>query len=318
MKRTTHLLSVALLGLVFTACKQTEFKKTKDGFPYKIYSSGKGEEIKPGYFVSLHRTSRINDSIMETSYGNAPQFMPIPKDSSAAGGANELMKMLLEAREGDSIQINQPVDSILSKNPQAAQDSFLLANKGKDFVTIFKVVNVYKTEDEAQAAFEKQNIEAYNKRPGIAEQRKKDEVAIEEYLRANNIQAQRSPWGAYVQVVQQGTGPKPKYGQFMMLRYTGTDMNGKVFDSNNKPGAPLLPVQLGAGGSIIGFEDALKNLSEGSKANVYVPSFIGYGAEGRPPVIQPNQNLIFNIEVVDVADTPPAPPTAATQDSTRR
>ncbi|MDQ3277174.1 MAG: FKBP-type peptidyl-prolyl cis-trans isomerase [Bacteroidota bacterium] len=317
MKRTTHLLSLALLALLFTACKQTEFKKTKDGFPYKVYSSGKGEEIKPGYFVSVHRTSKINDSILETTYGNPPQFMPIPKDSSS-GGSNELIKMLLEAREGDSIQINQPVDSILAKNPAAAQDSFIVSKKGKDLVTIFKVVQVYKTEEEAQSAFEKQNIEAYNKRPGVTEQRKKDEASIEEYLRANNIQAQRTPWGAYVQVVQQGTGPKPKYGQYMMLRYTGTDLTGKVFDTNNKPGAQLLPVQLGAGGSIIGFEDALKNLSEGAKANVYVPSFIGYGAEGRPPVIMPNQNLIFNIEVVDIADAPPAPSAPVMQDSTRR
>lgn len=318
MKRKLHFFVWALLALGFTACKQTEFKKTKDGFPYKIFSSGKGEEIKPGYFVSLHQTSRINDSIMETSYGNPPRFMPIPKDSSAAGGGNELVKILLEAREGDSIQINQPIDSLLSKNPVAAQDSFLVSNKGKDIVTIIKVVDVYKTEEEAQAAFEKQNIEAYNKRPGISEQRKKDEAAIETYLRENNIQAQRTPWGAYVQVVEPGSGPKPKYGQYLMLRYTGTDMSGKVFDSNNKPGAQLLPVQLGAGGSIIGFEDALKNLSKGARANVYIPSFIAYGAEGRPPVIQPNQNLIFNIEVVDITDAPPAPSTPAAPDSPRR
>ncbi|HEV7331095.1 MAG TPA: FKBP-type peptidyl-prolyl cis-trans isomerase [Flavisolibacter sp.] len=318
MKRKTHFFVLALLALGFTACKQTEFKKTKDGFPYKIFSNGKGEEIKPGYFVSLHRTSKIEDSVLETSYGNPPQFLPIPKDSSAAGGGNELMKILLDAREGDSIQINQPVDSILSKNPMAAQDSFIVSNKGKNLVTIFKVVDVFKTEEEAQAAFEKQNIEAYNKRPGITEQRKQDEAAIEAYLRENNIQAQRTPWGAYVQVVEPGTGPKPKYGQYMMLRYTGTDMSGKVFDTNNKPGAQLLPVQLGAGGSIIGFEDALKNLSEGAKANVYVPSFIGYGAEGRPPVIQPNQNLIFNIEVVDITDAPPAPSTPAAPNSPRR
>lgn len=308
MKRTSHLFVLALLALGFTACKQTEFKKTKDGFPYKIFSSGKGEEIKPGYFVSVHRTSKIEDSLLETSYGNAPQFLPIPKDSSTAGGGNELMKILLEARKGDSIQINQPIDSILSKNPQAAQDSFIVSNKGKNLVTIFKVVDVFKTEEEAQAAFEKQNIEAYNKRPGITEQRKKDEAAIETYLREKNIKAERTPWGAYVQVVEPGSGPKPKYGQYMMLRYTGTDMTGKEFDSNNKPGAELLPVQLGGGGSIIGFEDALKNLSKGAKANVYIPSFIGYGAEGRPPVILPNQNLIFNIEVVDITETQPAPP----------
>lgn len=315
MKATKYLFFIALPALFFTACKQTEFKKTKEGFPYKIFSSGKGEKIQPGYFVSYHRTDKIGDSVLESTYGNAPMFAPIPKDSSTP--ANPLSELLLGAKGGDSIQINQPVDSILRKNPRAAEDPFLSKNKGKDIVTIFKVVEVYKTEEAAQAAFEKQNIESYNKQPGVAEQRKKDEAAIEEYLRANNIQAQRSAWGAYVQVLNPGTGPKPKYGQFLMVRYTGKDLSGKVFDSNNKPGAQLLPVQLGAGGSIIGFEDALKQLSEGSKAMVYIPSFIGYGPQGRPPVIQPNQNLVFEIEVVDISDKRPEPSTAATTDSTR-
>lgn len=315
MKRKTHLVAMAFLALLFTACKQTDFKKTKDGFPYKIFSDGKGEKIQPGYFVSLHRTTKIKDSVLESSYGNPPQFLPIPKDSSTP--SNDLMQILLEAREGDSIQINQPVDSIIKKNPQAAQDPFLSSKKGQDLITVFKVVNVYKSEDAAQAAFEKQNIESYNKQPGITEQRKKDEASIEEYLKANNINATRTPWGAYVQVVQPGSGPKAKYGQFMMLRYTGKDLSGKVFDSNNKPGADLLPVQLGAGGSIIGFEDALKGLSEGAKANVYVPSFIGYGAQGRPPAIQPNQNLMFEIEVVDIADAPPSAQSSPQPDTTR-
>jgi FKBP-type peptidyl-prolyl cis-trans isomerase len=221
-------------------------------------------------------------------------------------------------RQGDSIQINQAVDSIIKKNPQAAKDPFLSSKKGQDLITVIKVVAVYKTEEEAQVAFDKQNIETYNKQPGMADQRKKDEAAIEEYLKANNIQAQRTEWGAYVQMVNPGSGPKPKYGQFMMLRYTGKDMNGKVFDTNNKPGAELLPVQLGAGGSIIGFEDALKGMPKGSRANVYVPSFIGYGAQGRPPLIQPNQNLVFEIEVVDISETRPGSSAPQMPDSTTR
>ncbi len=316
MKVTKGLLSIALMALLFTACKQTDFKKTKDGFPYKVFSSGKGEKIQPGFFVSYHRTDKFKDSILQTSYGGPAIFAPIPKDSGGQGG--QLSELLLQSREGDSIQINQPVDSIIKKNPRAAEDPFLAGKKGQDLITVLKIVDVYKTEDEAQAAFEKQNIESYNKQPGITEQRRKDEAAIEEYLRTNNIQAQRTAWGAYVQVLNPGSGPKPKYGQFMMLRYTGKDMSGKVFDSNNKPGAPLLPVQLGAGGSIIGFEDALKNLSEGTRAMVYVPSFIGYGAQGRPPAIQPNQNLVFEIEVADITDQRPASPAGQMPDTTTR
>lgn len=318
MKVTKQLLLIALSASLFTACKQTEFKKTKDGFPYKIFSSGNGDLIQAGNIVSYHITQKMKDSVLQSSYGAQPMFAPIPKDSATA---NPLTELLIQARKGDSIQINQPVDSLIKKNPRLAEDPFLSKKKGQDLITIIKVVEVYKSEDEAHGAFEKQNIEAYNKQPGITDQRKKDEAAIDQYLKDNNIQAQRTAWGAYVQVINPGSGPKPKYGQFMMLRYTGKDMTGKVFDSNNKPGAELLPVQLGAGGSIIGFEDALKGLSKGAKAMVYVPSFIGYGAQGRPPVIQPNQNLIFDIEVVDITDKSPAPqgpPAQQMPDSTRR
>ncbi|HET7897157.1 MAG TPA: FKBP-type peptidyl-prolyl cis-trans isomerase, partial [Flavisolibacter sp.] len=184
---------------------------------------------------------------------------------------------------------------------------------------------VYKNQDQAAAAMEKQDMEAFNQQPGLAVQRKKDEAAIEEYLKANNIQAQKTPWGSYVQVVQPGTGQKPKYGQFMMLRYTGKDLQGNVFDSNNKPGAPLMPFQVGAGGTIPGFADGVKQLSKGEKANIYVPSVLGYGERGtqvnpqtKEQAIKPNQNLVFEVEVVDVTDQRPGQPTVEKTDSTSK
>lgn len=315
MKVTKSLFAVAALSVLFTACKQTDFKKTKEGFPYKVFSAGSGEKIAPGNVVSYHITQKLKDSVLQTSYGNPPMFAPIPKDSATS---NPLSALLIEAKKGDSIQINQPVDSLIKKNPRLAEDPFLSKKKGQDLITIVKIVEVYKTEAEAQEAFEKQNIQSYNQQPGIAEQRKKDEVAIEEYLKANNVQAQRTPWGAYIQVLTPGSGPKPKYGDFSMVKYTGKDLSGKVFDSNNKPGGQLLPLQIGTGGSIIGFEDAVRQLSKGAKANVYIPSFIAYGAQGRPPVIQPNQNLLFEVEVVDITDKRPMPQSAPMPDSTTR
>jgi FKBP-type peptidyl-prolyl cis-trans isomerase len=320
MKITKPLFFAALLTMAFIACKQTEFKKTKDGYAYKVFSAGSGDKIEQGFFVSLHRTTKIKDSVLETTYGNAPQILPIPKDSSIR--ENELAQILLGARKGDSVQINQPVDSILNQNPQAGQDPFLTANRGQSIVYTFKVVDVYKTQEEAVAIMEKDRISSFNQQAGIADQRKLDEAGIEQYLRANNIQAERTPWGAYVQVLSPGSGPKPKYGQFAMLRYTGRDLSGKVFDATEKHGGQLLPLQIGAGRSIPGFEDGVKQLSKGAKAIIYIPSVVGYGQSGTPAdpqtreqAIKPNQNLVFEVEVVDIADQPtqsPAPPSADT------
>src|SRR5215211_6490481 len=117
MKRTNQFLAIALIATSMVACKNTEFKKTKEGFPYKVFSDGKGEKIMPGYVVRYHMTNKLEDSIMGTTYGTPAQWLPIPKE----GPGMESMKFFLEARKGDSILLIQPVDSLIAKNPQAAQ-----------------------------------------------------------------------------------------------------------------------------------------------------------------------------------------------------
>jgi FKBP-type peptidyl-prolyl cis-trans isomerase len=313
MKITNQILGVALLAITAMACKNTDYKKTKEGFPYKVFSSGSGEKIVAGNVVRYHLTNKLEDSLLGSSYGTPARWMGIPKTGEQTG----LALMLLEARKGDSIMIIQPVDSIMAKNPQAAQDSFLVRNKGKNLKTYVKVVEVYRDEAAAQAIFDKENMETYFKDPAMAQQRTTDVAAIENYLKANNISTTKSPWGAYIQLQTPGTGAKPQTGQFAMIRYTGKLLTGEVFDSNNKPGSPLFPMQVGAGRAIIGFEDGVRQLSKGAKAVLYIPSVIGYGAQGMPPKIGPNQNLIFEVEVVDIGDNPPPPPTAPQADSVR-
>src|SRR5947209_3163155 len=116
MKLTKQIFSIAIMAILMSACKNTDFKKTPEGFPYKVYSDGKGEKIVKGNVVSFHVTEKLKDSILETTYGGIPQVIPIPKDSVT----QSLAKILLEARKGDSIRILQPIDSILKNNPRAA------------------------------------------------------------------------------------------------------------------------------------------------------------------------------------------------------
>ncbi len=314
MKRSNQFLAIALIAMCAVACKNTDFKKTKEGFPYKVYSDGKGEKIMPGYVVRYHMTNKLEDSLMGTSYGNPAQWISIPK----TGDENPMTKLLLEARKGDSILVIQPVDSIMKKDPRAAQDSFLMANKGKQFKAIIKVVEVYKDEAAAQAIFEKEATDNFYKDPANSRQKTTDEAEISAYLKNANIATTRTPWGVYVQTIKPGNGQKAKMGEFMMLRYTGKDLSGKVFDTNNKPGGQLMPMQVGAGGMIQGFQDGVKTLSKGEKAIIYIPSVIAYGAQGSPPLIQPNQNILFEVEVVDISDKQPAPPTMPQADTTKK
>ncbi|RYF80348.1 MAG: FKBP-type peptidyl-prolyl cis-trans isomerase, partial [Chitinophagaceae bacterium] len=88
----------------------------------------------------------------------------------------------------------------------------------------------------------------------------------------------------------------------------GKTLEGTTFDSNTDPKfnhtEPLL-VNLtnepSAGQKVIpGWEDGFKLLNKGAKAKFYVPSSLGYGAQGAGQDIKPNAILVFDVEVADL------------------
>jgi FKBP-type peptidyl-prolyl cis-trans isomerase FkpA len=306
MKVTKQFLGATILALTtLAACKNTDFKKTKDGLPYRVMGEGKGDKIVPGNVIRFHATTRLGDSLLSTTYNQGePQTVPIPKD----GPNMAMFQIFLDAHKGDSILLLQPVDSILAKNPMAAKDSFLLSKKGKNIETVLKIVDVFKDQETVSS-----------------QQRATDSTAIQSYLKQKNITAAPTAKGVYIQTLAPGNGQLPKPGQTMTIRYTGRLFNGEEFDSNTKPGDQPMPVQIGSGSMIPGFEEGLSQLSKGEKAVLYVPSTMGYGERGSQPDmrtgqqrIKPNQNLIFEIEVVDITNAQQTPPPMGRPDSTKK
>ena len=83
------------------------------------------------------------------------------------------------------------------------------------------------------------------------------------------------------------------------LHYTGRLADGTVFDSSVERGEPatFAPAQV-----IAGFGEGLKLLGPGAKATLYIPGNIAYGPKGQPQAgIGPNQLLIFDVEIISVA-----------------
>lgn len=109
--------------------------------------------------------------------------------------------------------------------------------------------------------------------------------------------------GLQIERLAEGTGDSPDAGDQVSVHYTGTLVDGTVFDSSRERGEPAtFPL----GGVIPGFAEGLSQLKEGGRAKLYIPPSIGYGERGGGP-IPPNATLIFDVELLDVIDVAVAP-----------
>jgi FKBP-type peptidyl-prolyl cis-trans isomerase len=266
---------------------------------------------------------KTKDTVLFSSYEQKmPQYLqvqPAPEQLSYSDIGGNLMEIFPKAKKGDSIYITESADSLLKQNPQLATQSPL--KKGDQIITTIKIIDVYKTPEEAQAAVsndrianadkvDKETLERFKKDTAAQAQMAKDNKIIEDYLAKNNIQAQKTDWGVYVQTLNPGQGPKPKAGEYANVKYKGSTLAGQEFD------AGIYPLQIGLGGSIKGFDEGVRQLSKGGKAKIFIPSMLGYGAQGNPPKIAPNENLIFELELLDISNTPPSPNQQVNVDTT--
>jgi peptidylprolyl isomerase len=102
------------------------------------------------------------------------------------------------------------------------------------------------------------------------------------------------------QDIVKGKGPAAKPGDTVTVNYTGVNFsNGQEFDSSWDSGATF-PVQLGAGMVIEGWDKGLVGVRKGGRRMLTIPPEMGYGSEGYPPSIPPNETLVFVIDVVSI------------------
>jgi len=117
-----------------------------------------------------------------------------------------------------------------------------------------------------------------------------------------------------------GTGAAAEPRKCFYAHYTGWLTNGTKFDSSRDTtagGTPRPPISFpqGARRVIAGWDAGFEGMRVGARRRLLIPYQLAYGELGRPPVIPPKSELIFDVELVAVADTLPrteATPSAQT------
>lgn len=127
--------------------------------------------------------------------------------------------------------------------------------------------------------------------PRAIANKKNEEKYIAEQL-ANNPEIKKSEGGVYYKVIKEGKGEKFAKTDRIMVKYTGTHLNGKEFDSSKDKAVPM-----SAMGVIKGMGEMFQLMSPGAVYMMYIPAELGYGLDGSGP-IEPNEMLIFEVETV--------------------
>ena len=86
----------------------------------------------------------------------------------------------------------------------------------------------------------------------------------------------------------------------MNVLYTGRLTNGRIFDSSQ-----LGPLDIDLDKVIRGWSEGLEKINRGGKIKLYIPPALAYGSEATSG-IPPNSILIFEVELLDIKDQPPA------------
>jgi len=130
---------------------------------------------------------------------------------------------------------------------------------------------------------------------GAEKQKVKSREFLERATREPN--AQKTATGLIYVPVLEGSGVQPAETDTVKVHYTGKLVDGKIFDSSVKRGAPA---EFKLDSVIKCWTEGVAKMKVGGKAKLICPASIAYGAQGRPPVIPGEAALIFEVELLEV------------------
>ena len=98
-----------------------------------------------------------------------------------------------------------------------------------------------------------------------------------------------------------GKGAEAVAGKKVTVQYVGVSFaTKKQFDASWDSGQPFSFV-LGQGNVIQGWDEGVPGMKVGGRRELVIPADLAYGARGSPPVIGPNETLVFVVDLLSVS-----------------
>ena len=273
--------------------------------------TGMGE---PGY--------RFEDEIVPTLKHDKKGILSMANAGPATNGSQFFITQVptphLDGRHtvfGETVKGLEVIDAI-------ANTKTVMNDKPEKDIKINKITIIANGKDaknfNAVKVFE-DYFKEINKRERESEAKTKAAAAkFLEEVKVQEPQAKALPSGVKIFKLVDGKGKQPNHTHQVMVNYAGYLRNGTLFDSNVKEieeaygkynslreqqgGYQAFPMPYNTSAQLIpGFRDALLTMKVGDKIRVFIPAALGYGERGAGDVIPPNSDLIFDIEITDIA-----------------
>jgi FKBP-type peptidyl-prolyl cis-trans isomerase FklB len=129
----------------------------------------------------------------------------------------------------------------------------------------------------------------------------KDYIAENQAFLDNNAKKDSvvtTPSGLQYIILNPGSGNKPTMNDRIRVHYTGTLIDGTIFDSSYNRNEPA---EFNVGDVIPGWTEAIQLMPVGAKYRVFIPESLAYGAQSpQGSVIKPFSTLIFEVELLEI------------------
>jgi len=315
MKNFFLLLISSTLFLTFNACQNGAGT---------VHVHGNGASPKIDDIATFDFTVKKDTSIIfSTVQQGRPAQEPISDPNNSEDPLPKfMMKSLMSMRVGDSTSFimkldtmktppagftggKQAVFSIALRKVQSEKEflATLPSDQQKQFMMQKKIVDVQKRLSKLKPqmdAAEKDMMAASEGFKLRAKATADSTASFAAQFKNNTLGAgiMTTPSGLKYLILKEGSGAVAQQKQLVWVNYAGYTKDGKPFDDSYSKGQPFV-FALGIGQVIPAWDEAIALFKPGTIAVVFVPSGLGYGAQGSGNgTIPANSDLVFYMEVL--------------------
>jgi FKBP-type peptidyl-prolyl cis-trans isomerase FkpA len=300
----------AIAPVAQPAPKPLSFKKLNAGLEYAmVVDKPTSPRPKEGDLIKVNMQSACNNRLIYSTYQNN-KGKPVEFGVNKPNFKGDLIEAIMLMTPGDSLVCLVDADALYKSTKNKKPDFIKNGDKIQYYIKLVSIKTKEQAQKEQQAAFDKQMKEQMAKQQKEAAKMKlKDDKELQAHFKKNNISPIKTASGLYYTIEEEGSGVAPVTGDTAVMNYTGTLLDGTKFDSNeDSVFSHVTPFKfaLGRGQVIKGWDEGIALLKKSTKATLYIPSTMAYGAQARPggganpKGIPANSCLVFKVALMDV------------------